>query len=146
VNIKEHKPKPRKSKDKKPTIMIVSGDSMVGKTTLSFLLKNVPKSFYVSLDQMTLDENLPIKNINDLVIKLGYDFSSRSIFTFRDEVFKNKKIFIDYCFNFISNQSEEFFIFDGVYFTNKDFFNEFIKKFENKYHIWVTTRPLKNNT
>jgi predicted AAA+ superfamily ATPase len=140
-----HIPILRKCYDKKPTLMIVTGNSMIGKTTLSFLLKSVPKSFYVSLDQMTLDENLPIKNINDLVIELGYKRSSGSIFRFQDEVFKNKKIFIDHCFKFILNQPAQFFIFDGVYFTNNDFLDEFIKKFGDKYYIWVTTRQINNN-
>ena len=52
--------KNRKNYNKKPTLLIISGESMVGKTTLSFLLKEVKKSYYVSLDQLTLDVNLPI--------------------------------------------------------------------------------------
>jgi hypothetical protein len=143
TNIDEHILKPRKCSNKLPTLVIITGDTMVGKTNLSFLLRGSAKSYYVSLDQITLDEKLPIKNINDMVNRLGYDFSSRSILKFCDEVFKNKTVFIDYCFNFILKRNERLFIFDSVYFTNEDFLNEFIKKFENNYYIWVATRPLK---
>ena len=78
-----------------------------------------------------------------MVKKLGYDFSYRSITSFCNDIFKNKTIFIDYCFKFILNKKKELFIFDGFYFTNEEFLNEFVKKFENKYHIWVTMRPIK---
>lgn len=143
TNIDEHILKPRNCSDKLPTLVIITGESMAGKTNLSFLLRGSAKSYYVSLDQITLDEKLPIKNINDMVNRLGYDFSSRSILKFYDEVFKNKTVFIDYCFDFILKRKESLFIFDGVYFTNDDFLNEFIKKFETNYYIWVATRPLK---
>jgi hypothetical protein len=140
----EHIPIPRKNYGKKPTLMILSGDSMIGKTNLSTLLKTIPKSFYVSLDQITLDDKLPIKNINHLVLKWGYDFSFRSINKFLDEVYNNQEIFINYCFEFVLNKTEQFFIFDGVHFTNENFLNEFIEKFEDKFHIWVISRPIKN--
>jgi hypothetical protein len=143
TNIEEHIPTPRKIYNKKPTLLIISGESMVGKTTLSFLLRDVKKSYYVSLDQLTLDVNLPIKSINDLVSKFGNDFSARSIFYFCEHVFRNKIIFIEYCFNLILNKKQELFIFDGVYFTNEEFLNEFIKKFEDTYHIWIVNRPTK---
>ncbi len=143
IDLDEHLVILRKCYDKKPTLMIIKGESMVGKTTLSSLLRGVPKSFYFSLDQVTLDKNLPIKEINDVVEKLGLDFSSRTIINFCNMVFKNKTIFIDYCFKFISNKTSQLFIFDGLYFTNDEFLNEFIKKFENKYYIWVVNRPIK---
>jgi hypothetical protein len=143
MNVNDHVPKPRKNYGKKPTLVIVTGKSMVGKTSLSVLLKTIPKSYYVSLDQITLDENLPIKNINDLVLEWGYDFSLRSINKFLNMIYDNKGIFINYCFEFILNKSEQFFIFDGVHFTNENFLNEFIKKFEDKYYIWITDRQIK---
>jgi hypothetical protein len=44
----------------------------------------------------------------------------------------------------VLNKTEQFFIFDGVHFTNENFLNEFIEKFEDKFHIWVISRPIKN--
>jgi len=108
---------------------------------LSFVLKTIPKSYYVSLDQITVDKNLPIKSINDMVNKKGFEMSLKSINHFVDEVNDNKIDFINYCYNFIYKRNESFFIFEGIYFTNKDFLDEFIKKFEDKYYIWVTNRP-----
>jgi hypothetical protein len=137
----DHPFKPRECLNRKPTLMILKGESMVGKTNLGFLLKNTPNSYYVSLDQLTLDENLPINRIKNFRNKLGYDFASKSINQFYDIVFKYKLVFIDYCFDFISNKQFDLYLFDSTYFNNEEFLNDFIKKFEDKYYIWVTTRP-----
>jgi hypothetical protein len=142
ISIEDHFIRPRGLYNPKiPTLMIVSGEPMDGKTSLSFVLKTIPKSYYVSLDQITVDKNLPIKSINDMVNKKGFKMSLRSINQFVDEVNNNKIDFINYCYNFIYKRNESFYIFDGIYFTNKDFLDEFIKKFENKYYIWITNRP-----
>ena len=142
ISIEDHNIKPRGfNKPKMPTLMIVSGESMAGKTNLSFVLKNIPKSYYVSLDQITVDKNLPIKSINDMVTKTGYGTSLKTINHFMGIVNDNKIDFINYCYDFISIKKEDFFIFDGIYFTNEGFLDEFIKKFEDEYYIWITNRP-----
>jgi hypothetical protein len=142
ISIEDHGIRPRGFHRKKmPTLMIVSGEPMDGKTNLSFVLKSIPKSYYVSLDQITVDKNLPIKSINEMVDKKGLEMSLKSINHFVDEVNNNKIDFINYCYNFIYKRNESFFIFDGNYFTNKDFLDEFIKKFGDEYYIWITNRP-----
>ena len=96
-------------------------------------------------------ENQYLRPINKIIIaykiievdknKKGFKMSLRSINHFVDEVNNNKIDFINYCYNFIYKRNESFYIFDGIYFTNKDFLDEFIKKFEDKYYIWITNRP-----
>ena len=130
-----HIPGPRETKNLKPFLLIVSGLSGVGKSTLSKTLTETNSFIYYSTYQFTLDPNLPIEELNR---KINKKDAKHGILHLRNIVYKNQNIFIDHCYNEIIKHKTNTVI-DGIYFTNNDFLKHFKFKFNNDYRIWLLT-------
>lgn len=132
-----HKPGPRRIDKFKPIIILISGKSKSGKSTLSFYLNNLENSKYVSLDAFTVSGDLDIKDLKCELNKLG-EKSYLNIHILERYIMEEKEYFINYCYDKISNLDNEIFIIDGIYFNNENFLKLFIEKFKNKYKLWIS--------
>lgn len=132
----EHTPGNRPSKNIKPIVILIKGRSCSGKSTVSYFLNKSENVKYFSLDLFTIDPNLPINCIRDTVERLG-DTAIFKIHTLQEDIFNNKKKFIEFCYEKTKIEDYDIFIFDGVYFNNGEFLNSFNEKFKEKYKVWV---------
>jgi len=134
----EHIPGHRNIKVKKlPIIIIISGKSGLGKSTLSYFLNKSDIVKYFSLDSFTVDNNMPIDSLREEVKILGKN-AILNIHKLEKYVIDNMQTFIKYCYDSTIIHDFDIFIFDGVYFNNLLFLETFIDKFKKDYKIWIT--------
>jgi hypothetical protein len=131
-----HVPEPRKTKTLKPFLIIILGRSGVGKTTLAKTLTNCDDFVFYGTDEFTVDPNIPIEQMNKLLLRLGSDNARANIPKFESLVYKNQDVFIDYCYGKI-NETKGNVVIEGVWFNNEEFLKRFKDKFKSKYKIWV---------
>jgi predicted ATPase len=132
----EHVPGYRKVDDILPVVILITGKSGIGKSTVSHLLNKSENVKYFSLDEFTVDSNIPIEVLVTHVKNMGKN-AIKNIPKFEKYVIKYKDIFISYCFENAQKFEHDIFVFDGVYFNDKNFLESFKKKFKKKYKIWT---------
>jgi adenylate kinase family enzyme len=134
----KHTPSPRNTNDMLPIVILISGKSGVGKSTLSHFLNKSDNIKYFSLDTFTVDTNIPIDTLKLAVNQLGEN-AVLHIPKLEQHVMRNMDIFIEYCYDSICKLNYDIFIFDGIYFNNISFLNSFKAKFNKKYKVWLIT-------
>jgi adenylate kinase family enzyme len=132
----EHIPGPRKADKLLPIVLLISGESYSGKSTVSYFLNKSDNIKYFSLDTFTLDKDVPIPSLNYQVKKMGKE-AAQNIHKLEEHVMQSMSIFIEYCYDNIVKLNYDIFIFDGVYFNNTLFLEAFKTKFNKEYKIWL---------
>jgi len=133
----EHIPGHRPVEKTLPIIILVSGKSRVGKSTLSYFLNKSDNVKYFSLDVFTVDQNIPIESLKTQVRILGGERAILNIPKLEKYVIENAETFSQYCYDSTLNYDCDIFVFDGVYFNNNLFLETFINKFKNTHKIWL---------
>jgi adenylate kinase family enzyme len=113
----KHTPSPRNTNDMLPIVILISGKSGVGKSTLSHFLNKSDNIKYFSLDTFTVDTNISIDTLKLAVNQLGEN-AILHIPKLEQHVMRNMDIFIEYCYDSIYKLNYDIFIFDGIYFNN----------------------------
>jgi RNase adaptor protein for sRNA GlmZ degradation len=132
----EHIPGPRKIETFLPILILISGKSGSGKSTISQYLNKCENIKYFSLDTFTIDPNVPIPSLNNEVKIMGDD-AYLKIPILEKHIKENIDIFIQYCYDNTIKLKYDVYIFDGVYFNDLFFLNAFKNKFNKEYKIWV---------
>jgi AAA+ ATPase superfamily predicted ATPase len=91
----KHIPEPRKTKTLKPFLIIILGRSGVGKTTLAKTLTNCDDFVFYGPAEFPVDPNIPIEQMNKLLLRLGSHDARANIPKFESLVYENQDVFIE---------------------------------------------------
>jgi len=119
--------------DFQKTLILVSGEPLIGKTTLCQKILNESLG-YISFDQMIWENDLGIVELTEIKKKSDYMNIVDVAFV---HIPPNYNIFLNYLLQKINNIEKDVILLDSYYFTKKEFLDRIVSDLKVRFRVWV---------